>query len=180
MDLIVVGRSFLFSFHVVFHIIHSFHSLTLCAQFFLFGFFFFQHLLWPSTLYFSNDPKRHQRIFANGIFLCASMYASAPARTPTHLCRCTHFFEAIRISPNGLSDYKHTVFSISFDLVTLLGCQHLTALTYWCPSIYLPVLFDAIACAMYMCVYEYALSQRSYTVPAFCGSVLKFSPRFRF
>lgn len=171
MDSIVVGRSFrlfclLFCFSRLFYffarIIHSFHSM-LCVG----AVFFSNACFGPSSLYFSNDPKRHQRIFpAHGIFLCISMCARASelASIDMYIHFLCHGSRA-----NTRAYRLHNI----FYFVRSRCVDRLVAI--YSPHIHMSIHISLVQCYLtvwHVCVRASAL--------VFCGSVLKFSPRFRF
>lgn len=175
MDSIVVGRCSVFCWfcfcYIFFrpHIIHSFHSL-LCVS----NFSVFANICFGRARYaFQMIPKGISE-FLHTVYFCVLACAESLIRAPEH----AHFYymapaKWIRFRP----PHTHTIFYFvrSHYVDRLLAfdgpfiCVHL----YFCPYYLMAQHVCVCACAS-------ARARDVYSVLVFCGSALKFSPRFRF
>lgn len=114
-------------------IIHSFHSLFCVCTFFLI-------ICFGQALYLSNDPKRHQRIFAHGKFLCISMCARERTRRACAQ-RCIHFYYMARQMVCMTLTIQYIFYFVRSRYVDRL----LQPRTFVCINIYLTVLLDGVA-----------------------------------
>lgn len=127
MDSIVVGRSFVCSvcfFPLLFHFFpyNSFISFdAMCGRS-----FFPLFALTKLSIFFKWSQKASANFSAHGIFLCISMSARARSRDHPYpfarlLARVHRYVHSFCMPWVGPTRCDYTIFSISFDLVALIG-----------------------------------------------------------